>query len=55
MSASKKKNNKKNLTENDSQNVKEDYGLKSENKVKVDVKGSQNITSKNGRSKKDNL
>lgn len=47
MSASKKKNNKKNLTENDSQNVKEDYGLKSENKVKVDVKGSQNITSKN--------
>lgn len=30
-----------------SQNVKSEYGLKSENKVKVDVKGSQNITSKN--------
>ena len=26
---------------------KSEYGLKSENKVKVDVKGSQNITSKN--------
>ena len=48
MAASKKNNNKEKLNEKDSQLVKEDYGLKSENKVKVDVKGSQNITSKNG-------
>ena len=48
MAASKKKSNKEKLNEKDSQIVKEDYGLKSENKVKVDVKGSQDITSKNG-------
>ena len=48
MAASKKKSDKEKLNEKDSQIVKEDYGLKSENKVKVDVKGSQDITSKNG-------
>ena len=48
MAASKKKSDKEKLNEKDSQIVKENYGLKSENKVKVDVKGSQDITSKSG-------
>ncbi len=47
MSASKKTNKVNNLNENASQNVNEDSGLKSENKVKFDIKASQDITSKN--------